>query len=250
MGSQQQDRTLVTATVAEGKLLLRGLGLKTGDWEEMGEYLLWRPSGEGEAPFSLVVTGIGPERAEAGLRSRLDAEPSTRVVVGFGFAGGLAKSGKRGELVIPTDVRWEGKQEMPTEWLRMSLAANGSGEIWRRLITVTEVVSSRPEKAALYAATDAEAVDMESGVWGKVCRERKIPWAIVRTILDPADESLPSELSETVDEFGRSSVSKSIPLFLRHPSLIGPAFKMAGGTLSKAMMPMSKLLDAWLEAER
>jgi adenosylhomocysteine nucleosidase len=248
MVNQRGSRVLVTATAVEAKLFVRAFGLENGSLEERQGYLTWRSLGE-QPPFRLVVTGIGPERAKEGLANALDEIGAVRALVGFGVAGGLAKSGERGDLVIPTKIQWGPNGELPTEWLRMSLSTHASGRIWRNLITVSEVASFRAEKAALFAATDAEAVDMESGAWGALCQEMRIPWGIVRVILDPADQTLPRELSEITDSYGRPSLSKALPLFFRHPGLIKSAFDLSGGRLAKAAQPMMNVLCSWLKAE-
>lgn len=186
--------------------------------------------------------------SRAGLEQALTDIGNVGAVVGFGFAGGLVKSGKRGDLVIPTRIRWGQTTQAPTEWLRMSLASHSDTQAWRDLITVDQVISSPAEKAALFAATGAEGVDMESGAWGSVCQGKKVPWAIVRAILDPSDQALPRELSKTLDVFGEVRWGKSLSLFLSHPALIQSALEFRGSVLEKAAQPMMKLLSAWLEA--
>jgi hypothetical protein len=167
-------------------------------------------------------------------------------VVGFGLAGGLVKSGERGDLLIPTTIGWNSAKELPTEWLRMALAAGARGRIWRELITIPELISSKAEKSALFAATDAEGVDMESGAWGALCRERKVPWAVVRSILDPAHETLPPELLQIPDRFGRSSLARAVPHFLKNPGLIRQAWDVSGDRLARSTAPMTDLLVSWL----
>jgi nucleoside phosphorylase len=70
---------------------------------------------------------------------------------------------------------------------------------WRRslqgasglLITVTAPVITAAEKAALFAATGAVAVDMESALAGRVAAVGQLPFLVVRAIADDAGQGLP-----------------------------------------------------------
>ncbi|MFH1263102.1 MAG: hypothetical protein V1495_06630 [Pseudomonadota bacterium] len=249
MKDDRRKPLLVAATVREAGLFIGhwGPGGK-GRWAREARYYRWE--GDRNLPFLLAVTGIGPGLSRVGLEQALDDSGEISSVVGFGFAGGLAKSGKRGDLVIPTQVLFEKMSLTPTEWLRMALAARSEASAWRNLITVDQVIESPAEKAALYAATDAEAVDMEAGVWGRVCQERKIPWAVVRAVLDPADQVLPHEFTRIIDGFGHLRLGKTLSLFLSRPSLIRSALRQTGGSLARLAEPQMKLLAGWVRAEK
>jgi hypothetical protein len=152
--------------------------------------------------------------------------------------------------VIPTKVLLDREEEIPTEWLRMSLAAHAASVPLRSLITSSELVASAGEKAAIFAAKGAEAVDMESAVWGSIFRERGIPWAIVRTVLDPADEQLPESFSGLWDRFGNPIWPRLLGFFLIHPLDVLTTLRVGRIGSRVAGPPLVSLLIRWLAAER
>jgi adenosylhomocysteine nucleosidase len=231
---------IVSATTTEALFLLRAFPTNSG-WEEGDSYLL--TSGP---RLHVAVTGVGPKAAEAGLRRVLADLDDVSAVLGIGFAGGLTKAARPGDLVIPTSVLNGRNTETPTEWLRMALAALSSGQTWRLLTTVDHVVSSPAQKAAIHAATDAEAVDMESGVWGTICREMGLPWAVVRTVLDSSAENLPAELSRAVDSFGRIRLAGLLGLLIGRPGLLPQFYKMRTSHLRTLAEPYANVVKAWL----
>ncbi|HLG21012.1 MAG TPA: hypothetical protein VI895_14515 [Bdellovibrionota bacterium] len=201
------------------------------------------------AQWILVATGIGAAAAREGALEAIRRYAPLKCAVGFGFAGGLVKTARAGDTVIPTELRHSDRREEPTEWLRMNLASFAPSVEWRKLVTVERVVSTPAEKAALHAATGAEAVDMESAIWGELCRSAGVPWAVVRTILDSGDESLPCELSRLVDAFGRTRWSTALPTLTMHPSLVWSVFKFSRRSSVRAAPSFVQTVTGWLAAE-
>ncbi len=241
MPSWETNSVLVTATTIEARFLLEKMPQVHFHCERRKEHLLY-VGRYNNLKIAVVITGMGPENGKNGLTEALNDLSAVESVVGFGFASGLIKTAQAGNLVIPTMIHYGQTIETPTEWLRMGLASHADHTTLRKLITVEKVISSPVEKAALYAATEAQALDMESAVWGRVCREKGVPWAIVRTILDPADQVLPEELAQTVDSFGRVRWLSALGLFASRPKLLGAAFALRVGNLRKLSEPYVDIL--------
>jgi adenosylhomocysteine nucleosidase len=72
-------------------------------------------------------------------------------------------------------------------------------------------------KADLRLATGAVAVDMESLIAGRYALERGIPFAILRTVSDPADRDLPPLVLKALDPEGRIDALAVIGGLLRSP---------------------------------
>ncbi len=244
-------RLLICATEMEARLLaeaLRPLDPPALEGGPEAPFKVWRAP---EVSAVCVVTGIGPQEARENLRLALIRIGGTfHSAVGFGFCGGLLKTAMPGTLAIPTRVLMNGKEEVPTEWLRMALASHAGKPPLRTLFTAMELVPSATEKAALFAAKGVEAVDMESGAWGEFCRVEGIPWAIVRSVLDAAAETLPESFRHLTDRFGNPIWPKIIGRFLMHPVEARSALKMQRLIWKSAGPPLTSLLVRWLLSER
>lgn len=238
----------VTAMVIEAKGLLPFLtDAPSGDFEDEGGFLRWRP--RNETPWNLVVTGVGPEISATGLEKALDRTPNVSAVIGFGFAGGLVKTARSGDVVIASSIVFEKRELVPTEWLRTRLLQGLDSTPLKRLLTVNELLSSRADKAALYAATGAEAVDMESGAWGEVAISRGLPWGIARSVLDTAEETIPPTFSALMDQYGNSRWLTSLKYFSRHPKDLRAAIDLRRSVRTNASPALGKVASSWLRSE-
>jgi adenosylhomocysteine nucleosidase len=132
----------------------------------------------------ILLTGIGPRNADRAIRGALAQQKPARVLTS-GFAGGL-----RPDLAAQTVVFSADKE---TGWESALLAAGARPVSFHG---VERVATTVEEKRALWQATGADAVDMESQVICAVCREQQIPCAIVRIILDTADTNLPLDFNK------------------------------------------------------
>jgi nucleoside phosphorylase len=170
-----------------------------------------RLSGEG-ASIRILLTGIGKRNAEKAIRASIASE-RPGLVISSGFAGGLKPELTTGAVLYSTDVA-------PN--LAAALSAAGAQ---RATFHCAERVATTPEqKRALREATGADAVEMESQILCSVCRENQIPAAIVRVVLDTANESLPLNFNELMTPDERLDNVKLSLAILKSPTKI-PALK-------------------------
>ena len=69
-------------------------------------------------------------------------------------------------------------------------------------VTVPTIISQAEEKQKLGRRVGAIALDMESGVVGKVATDHGIPFLVMRTISDSVDEDLPVDFNLFLRPFG------------------------------------------------
>ncbi|MCD6338464.1 MAG: hypothetical protein J7M29_03665 [Verrucomicrobia bacterium] len=153
--------------------------------------------------ISILLTGIGPERAARTLRSRL-AAARPRLVVSAGFAGGLNPDLPLGATLA------SGPPEL-IEPFRAAGAREGKFASSPRVATTPE------EKAALRKQTGADAVEMESTAILRECAAAGAPALVVRVISDPANRLLPLDFNRAVDGQGRPRPLFFAKKLLRRP---------------------------------
>ena len=146
----------------------------------------------------LTRCGIGPIRAAAACRAVL-ARDRIDLVVSAGYASALRQAAV-GDLLIGTMVQGDGGE--PTDCSRDAVQA-AMDEASRLEMTVisgpfvstSRVVCLGAEKRALAARTGAIAVDMESAALGAAARQAGLPFLIVRSASDLAEEDLPLDFN-------------------------------------------------------
>ena len=112
-------------------------------------------------------------------------------IISFGVAGGLAPHLRAGDWVIGSGVRIEHERyQADRRWSRRLLEAI-PGSVHAEIAGTETPIAHSSEKIRLHARTGAIAVDMESHIAAKIAASRNIPFAICRTVIDPANRDLP-----------------------------------------------------------
>ena len=158
--------------------------------------------------IKVLLTGIGPRNAEKVIRAALVQEKPDRVLT-CGFAGGLRPDLTAGTIVFAADKE--------TGWEPALLAA---GARPARFHCVERVATTAEQKRALWQATGADAVDMESQIICAACREQGIPSAIVRVILDTAGAELPFDFNQYLTADHEVDVARLTRAVLMSPGKI------------------------------
>jgi adenosylhomocysteine nucleosidase len=130
----------------------------------------------------ILITGIGSKNAENSLRQFL-AKNLPKLVLTCGFAGGLNPELKSGDVVFMTGYPALEERLVDAD----AKLAN--------FFSAPRIATTVAEKKQLRAETGADVVEMESGAILAVCREDRIPCAMVRAISDTADEDLPLDFN-------------------------------------------------------
>ena len=178
------------------------------------------------AEWWIVSMGVGPERASAAAKA-LCAQQAFRLIVSAGFACALEHAGI-GDVLVGTDVVMRADQGFVTH-VRCDLAAAEEATLagrkaglpvhCGRFVSVPSVLCRAVDKQAAAQSEQGIGLDMESAALGAVAQERRIPFAIVRTVSDLLEEDLPLDFNLFLRPSGWMAGLVSL---LTHPSsLIG-----------------------------
>jgi len=167
----------------------------------------------------LKVSGMGPRRAA--LASRTLLENGATALLSWGSAGGLAPKLFPGNLILPKTVIASDQSlyHVETSWHhRLCNRLKGHVDFHTEpLVESATVVCTPAEKTVLFYRTGAIGVDMESAAVATVAQEARVPFMVVRAIVDSADTTIPDSSLNAVDEFGQLSCLKLIQGLGGHP---------------------------------
>ena len=207
----------------------------------------------------LIVTGgIGPRRARQTVKALMDMPLSA--VLSIGCAGALIPGLTAGQLVLAPALRMdteepEGQLDTFGVDSRLFSAARDAAQragvetIEGGIVTSPRVLFTRQEKEKRGRETDCVAVEMESGVHAAFAVERRLPFLVLRVILDSVDMAIPPMKGVTTAE-GKIRLSRAMAHIATHPQHL-PFFvrlqqcrKRAAETISRVCRTFFPRLDA------
>jgi len=174
-----------------------------------------------------VCCGHGQRLSEA---LRAAAGPGCAGIVSFGIAGGLdprlgvgaaviASSVIGADAAYPTDARWA---------QRLLQAAPGAEH--GSLYAADQPVLDPAAKAALHRRSGAAAADMESHVAAAIAAEKKIPFAVLRVVADPANRRVPDAALAGMRDDGTLDALAVLRALMRQPAALAPLMRVARDT--------------------
>ncbi|MDR3606310.1 MAG: hypothetical protein P4M08_02895 [Oligoflexia bacterium] len=175
---QNQGPILITAAMGfEARPILKGIAKA--------------PKGS----FELLRSGIG-NRAALALLTRLQDHslPTPSLVISSGLAGIELRGVPIGTWVVGTEIQ-NSLKTPPQPVLSKEL------EQWLKKAKMPFISASYRSAAEVVQVSHSQglgAVDMESAALARVCRERNIPFAILRLVSDNPDAPLPHAIGAFV----------------------------------------------------
>ena len=176
--------------------------------------------------WCIIPMGVGPGRATAAAKRMLAAQRLS-AIWSTGFACALGPAGI-GDVLIGTDVILQDGETggLPlscapamVEWVKRVIHGQSLPMRSGGFVTVPRVLCLAEEKRAIAGRAGVIGLDMESAALGLVASEHGIPFAIVRTVSDLEDESLPLDFNLFLRPSGWA---QGVVACLAHPtSLIG-----------------------------
>ncbi len=184
----------------------------------------------------VLETGVGGSATEAAAQWLLgspmlqDVPYRPKLVLAAGFAGALREDLRVGDVVLANEILDADGKVWPATW-----PGTLPGDEWRpplhrcRLATAQQLLTTSAEKEALRQGSDAAAVDMETAVLARHCKQRGIPFGCVRAISDDLHTALSPELVQLVAG-GRVSLGRLLAALVGRPQLASELWRLAGTT--------------------
>ena len=182
-----------------------------------------------------LLTGMGQANAEKTIRAALRIQ-KPHLVLSCGFAGGLRPELASGAVVFAADGQTE-----------LTSALLNAGARPAKFFCAQRVATTAEEKRALRENTEADAVEMESQIICSICREQKVPSAIVRVILDSANEDLPLNFNQLMTDDQRMDYVKLARALIKSPGKVGALLrlqKQSRAAAAKLAEVLAKITEA------
>jgi adenosylhomocysteine nucleosidase len=172
--------------------------------------------------FMVGVGGGTPAGAAAAAQALL--AQGAAGLVSFGLAGGLDPALPPGAILVPGQVV-EGEASFACD---PALIAWLGGATAAAMLAGANIAATAAQKSALFAATRAAGIDLESGAVARVAAAAGIPFAVLRAVADPAARTLPPAASAALDAAGKINMSAVLASLLRHPGQLPALLALAG----------------------
>nr|WP_294509926.1 hypothetical protein [uncultured Rhodopila sp.] len=169
-----------------------------------------------------VAIGGGTPAGAAEAALRLVRGGAT-ALVSFGLAGGLDPALRPGMVVVPDTVISGGRRFVADA----GLAARFGGLTGHCLLAGDEIAADAASKRSLFAATGAQAIDLESGSVARVADAHGLPFAVVRAICDSAERDLPPAALVALDQAGAIGLLAVLRSVARRPGQISGLLALA-----------------------
>ena len=180
--------------------------------------------------LAVACSGGSPDKARSEA-ARLVADGAA-ALVSFGLAGGLAPELRPGDLLLPETVRGAGAASWSVDpiWrerVHARLAAGGLNSIPGAIVGSDDIVATASDKRALYEATGAQAVDMESHGVATVATAAGLPFLVIRALADPSDQAIPQVAREALRPDGRVRIRATLGGLIRQPGELIALLRLA-----------------------
>ena len=168
-------------------------------------------------PGIVTVVGGGNGQRLARLLDEALAG-GARGVMSFGIAGGVAPGLAPGSLVIAeTIVSGEDRFEADPSW-RNRLAAVLPQARVASIAGIERPAADRAAKRAFQESLGVVAVDMESHIAARLAAARKLPFAVLRAVADPAERDLPPAALIALKPDGSPDLGAVLLSLVRRPA--------------------------------
>ena len=195
--------------------------------------------------FPVVAHGDG---GISGARRALERLPLSEVtgLVSFGVAGGLKPGLRPGTLLIPDEILVDGRAIPVNRALADGLRAKLPQALPGRMVAGSGLLATVEAKRALYAQTQALAVDLESGLLAEAAQAANLPFVIIRAVADPSHRVLAKAAQIPLTLAGKPNLPAILGSALRSPGQI-PGLIALALEMNRAMAALRQAVTALKE---
>ncbi|MDE2318904.1 MAG: hypothetical protein KGK02_04305 [Rhodospirillales bacterium] len=141
------------------------------------------------------------------------AQDGAEALISFGLAGGLRPGLKPGSILVPSVVIY-GTRAYPCDYRLIEFLG---GVTVGAILAGHKIAASTQAKALLYQRNHPAAIDLESGSVARIAKERKLPFAVLRAVADPAERALPPAALVALKEDGGLDIIRLMRSIARQP---------------------------------
>ncbi|MCH7625209.1 MAG: hypothetical protein IIC83_04730 [Chloroflexi bacterium] len=251
---------IITAFEDEIRDYLSSGGLKL--IERKGDLRFYRASEEAE--IIVAVGAFGRERAEEATRHVIE-DYECAMVVSAGFGGGARPGLNPGDIYVcdtvkavegpPVFWRAEDAEEIAVDDVTMmvlgqKMVDERSRFNYGKCLTLPQLISNGAMKQWIGDAFGVNVLDMESYWVCKVAAEHGKQYLVIRSVLDPMEQTLPIFISESLG-YGRvATLIRAVRYVVAHPSAAPKLWrlmtqaKQARAALAEFLVGMTVLGDS------
>lgn len=183
----------------------------------------------------LVAKASGGVATETSAIAESFLGEGAEALISLGIAGALAPSLASGAVLLPrrviddsgaryaVDAAWH---EELAQALRHARIQIDEGDI----LGAADAATLPARKAALFRATQAVAVDLESHIVARAAARAGKPFVVLRAIADPAARALPPAAVNGLRADGKPALGRVLLSVARHPGQIPALLRLAGDT--------------------
>lgn len=181
-----------------------------------------------QGPGVKVIYGQSRDKYRKHLHAHAKAGISG--FISIGVAGGLSPEFHPGDVVVAsTVITARATFRTCPDWSRSILTALPNAH-YTPVFGAEEPVMSVLEKEALWNATGAAAVDMESGPVAEIAARYGLPFTVLRVVLDPAHRALPPSALAGAREDGKTDPLAVMKSLIRRPGDLPGLLSLADDT--------------------
>jgi len=177
----------------------------------------------------IALSGAGFENAQSATQQLIDQ--GAQQLISWGCAGALAPHLMAGDLILPHSILLSDNTLLEIDLIgreQVIKILNHSIPYYSdKLLESQQMISAALDKATAYQNSSAIAVDMESGAVARVAHQANIPFVVLRSIVDPANFSLPYAVQYALNDQGNIAMSKLLLYLCMHPSELPRLIKLS-----------------------